>query len=97
MAGVGAPPFERIMRDARILMIFEGTNEILRLLVALTGIQNVGKELQQLQKMAQSPFSNVGNLASSVSSSCWLVNRLLLTAPWKFLCSYPRESNADSV
>jgi 23S rRNA C2498 (ribose-2'-O)-methylase RlmM len=68
MAGVGAPPFERIMRDARILMIFEGTNEILRLLVALTGIQNVGKELQHLQKMVQSPLRNAGNLAGAVSA-----------------------------
>lgn len=30
---------ERIMRDLRIFRIFEGTNDILRLFVALTGIQ----------------------------------------------------------
>jgi acyl-CoA dehydrogenase family protein 9 len=32
-------PFERFMRDARILSIFEGTNEILRMLIALSGVK----------------------------------------------------------
>ncbi|XP_038552896.1 complex I assembly factor ACAD9, mitochondrial [Micropterus salmoides] len=38
-------PYERYVRDCRILPIFEGTNEILRMYVALTGMQYAGKVL----------------------------------------------------
>uniref|UniRef100_A0A8R1DMG2 Uncharacterized protein n=2 Tax=Caenorhabditis japonica TaxID=281687 RepID=A0A8R1DMG2_CAEJA len=36
---------ERVLRDVRILRIFEGANDVLRLFVALTGAQHAGKHL----------------------------------------------------
>uniref|UniRef100_A0A671WCQ5 Acyl-CoA dehydrogenase family, member 9 n=1 Tax=Sparus aurata TaxID=8175 RepID=A0A671WCQ5_SPAAU len=38
-------PYERYVRDCRILPIFEGTNEILRMYIALTGMQYAGKTI----------------------------------------------------
>uniref|UniRef100_A0A336M2Q0 Very long-chain specific acyl-CoA dehydrogenase, mitochondrial n=1 Tax=Culicoides sonorensis TaxID=179676 RepID=A0A336M2Q0_CULSO len=51
---------ERVMRDLRIFRIFEGTNDILRLLVALTGIQYAGSHLKELQRAFKNPTANLG-------------------------------------
>ncbi|XP_048347747.1 complex I assembly factor ACAD9, mitochondrial [Sphaerodactylus townsendi] len=40
-------PYERYLRDCRILLIFEGTNEVLRMYIALTGMQHAGKHLTE--------------------------------------------------
>jgi very long chain acyl-CoA dehydrogenase len=44
---------ERVLRDIRIFRIFEGSNDILRLFVALTGMNYAGKHLKELQKKVQ--------------------------------------------
>ncbi|XP_058815271.1 very long-chain specific acyl-CoA dehydrogenase, mitochondrial-like [Topomyia yanbarensis] len=51
---------ERVMRDLRIFRIFEGTNDILRLFVALTGIQYAGSHLKELQRAFKNPAANLG-------------------------------------
>jgi len=58
---------EKVMRDLRIFRIFEGTNDILRLFVALTGIQYAGGHLRELQKAVKDPISNFGVVLGEVT------------------------------
>ncbi len=51
-------PYEQITRDARILSIFEGTNEILRLYIALSGLKEVGNSLSELKSAVADIFNN---------------------------------------
>jgi len=58
---------EKVMRDLRIFRIFEGTNDILRLFVALSGIQYAGGHLRELQNAIKHPISNFGVVLGEVS------------------------------
>lgn len=51
-------PYERLMRDARINRIFEGTNDILRLFIALTAMGGVGAQLKELARSLQGVFDD---------------------------------------
>jgi acyl-CoA dehydrogenase family member 9 len=51
-------PYEQITRDCRILTIFEGTNEVLRLYIALSGLKDLGKSLSDLRAAMDDIFNN---------------------------------------
>ncbi len=58
-------PYERRLRDARVNMIFEGTNEILRLMVALHCLEPLGKEIKRAMRGLKKPsrfFSSLGTI-----------------------------------
>lgn len=65
MGGMGfmkEPGVERVLRDLRIFRIFEGTNDILRLFVALQGCMDKGKELSGIGSALKNPLGNASLL-----------------------------------
>ncbi|MGH7563917.1 MAG: acyl-CoA dehydrogenase family protein [Gemmatimonadota bacterium] len=55
-------PFERFLRDTRIMRIFEGTNEVLRVFVALAGIERLGEYLEGVGRALREPIKDLGVL-----------------------------------
>jgi acyl-CoA dehydrogenase family member 9 len=51
-------PYEQIMRDCRILSIFEGTNEVLRLYIALSGLKELGKSYGEIKVAVDAIFNH---------------------------------------
>lgn len=43
-------PFERMMRDARLNLIGEGANDVLRCFIAAVGLRHVGKEMENITR-----------------------------------------------
>jgi acyl-CoA dehydrogenase family member 9 len=60
-------PYEEATRDCRILSIFEGTNEVLRLYIALSGLKEIGRSYSELKAAVDdifnSPIKGFGVLA----------------------------------
>jgi acyl-CoA dehydrogenase family protein 9 len=81
-------PYERYMRDTRINLIFEGTNEILRCFIALSGIRGPSENLKELGKLTnlghalEDPIKSLGVLSDFTKNriSKWMPTRTLTQA-----------------
>ncbi len=59
-------PYEQALRDSRINLIFEGTNEVLRALIALSGLQQPGEHLKAIGKAFRDPLHSLGAIGSFI-------------------------------
>lgn len=55
--------WERLLRDARLPMVNQGTNEVLRCFVALSGMQEPGRGLEEVGKSMREPIKGFGLLS----------------------------------
>jgi alkylation response protein AidB-like acyl-CoA dehydrogenase len=55
-------PYERMMRDARINMIGEGANDVLRAFIAMVGIKPVGERLLSVKNALEHPIRDFSTL-----------------------------------
>jgi acyl-CoA dehydrogenase family protein 9 len=61
-------PYERMLRDARINRIFEGTNEVLRLFIALNGVQGPAERLKEVGSALRTPLRSWGLISGYAAS-----------------------------
>ena len=55
-------PYERMMRDARINMIGEGANDVLKAFIAVVGLRGVGEHLKGVLDALKHPLKDFGTL-----------------------------------
>ncbi|MBA2727923.1 MAG: acyl-CoA dehydrogenase family protein [Parachlamydiaceae bacterium] len=74
-------PFERMMRDARLNMIGEGSNEVMRVFIGAVGLRDVGLELKAAGAALKTPFSEFGQLTNFTGK--WIQRLSAPTIPVK--------------
>lgn len=55
-------PFERMMRDARLNTIGEGSNDVLRAFIGLVGMRDVGMKFKDVADSVKSPTLGIGKI-----------------------------------
>jgi acyl-CoA dehydrogenase family protein 9 len=72
-------------------MIFEGTNEILRVLVALSGMRDVGEDLMEVGKALKAPLSSLGILSD------YAARRIRAVAPARLTKASPELAEEAAI
>jgi acyl-CoA dehydrogenase family protein 9 len=90
---------ERRVRDARVNLIFEGTNQILRLFLALQGVRGPGEELKNLGAAIKNPVGGFGVLAGAARRrwrQTWPPRELAgISHEWRAEASEALEASRD--
>jgi acyl-CoA dehydrogenase family protein 9 len=55
-----AEPWERMLRDARVYLLMEGTNETLRAYIALAGLQGPSRQIAEVARAMREPIKGFG-------------------------------------
>jgi acyl-CoA dehydrogenase family member 9 len=59
-------PYELLMRDCRPSMIFEGSNDVMRLFISLTGIKAVSSNFNEFLQAIKNPLSSRGKITEGL-------------------------------